>query len=156
MSTKKTTLLITAGIIAVAALWVTASVMSSFKMVELDEADIVLYIDELSVSDVYSFPDSDYYFFIVWAGKKQEGYYIHFDNEVLSLPMKPRTKKITSTKVMVRESVSSEISTEADLVADFEWRNGNVVVDVKGMHDNTPFDTKPLLCGKKLEFLFKE
>lgn len=156
MNTKKKTILITGIAVVLLGLWVLSSTLSKFKMIELDRVDIAVYVDGLSISDVYTIPESDFYFFIVWAGKRQEGYYIDFEKQVLSYAPDPKAKNIGSEKIKVREIIKLGYSTESNLVASFTKIDNEILVEANSMDVANNFKTRPLIFGEKLEFIFAE
>jgi hypothetical protein len=156
MNMKKLSIVIIASVLVLAILLVSAAMVSNLKTAELARADITVYADELSVSDVYRVLDSDMYFFIVWAGKQQEGYYIDFENKTLSLAMRPEVKDIGKEQIKTRQAITQSYGSQLSLECVFSTQDNEVEVYVEDMGVNNYFKTRPQLFGKKLEFIFNE
>ncbi|MFI4912539.1 MAG: hypothetical protein ACIAQZ_12810 [Sedimentisphaeraceae bacterium JB056] len=154
MNTKKKTIFLTTLIVVGGAFFLLSSTLADFNTIELDRVNIKVYVDDISVSDVYKIPQSDYYFFIVWAGKRQEGYYIDFDKEIISLASDPKAKNIGRDKIKVRDVIGSGYNTESYLVSSFTVEDNETIVSVEDMSVSYNFDTRPLIFGKTLEFIF--
>ena len=128
--------------------------MSRGRFVELQRADINMYIEGLSHSDVYKLPYEGELFFVVWRGKNQEGYVINFEKRVIYFPIKPMAKVLDRGGLSVRGGTLAGLNTETVLVVSFEEVDDKLIVEVQDVAERSGFTQKPLIFGKKLEFIF--
>lgn len=130
--------------------------INRFNMVNLTKTDISVYVNELSVSDVYKVSDTDLYFFIVWAGKRQEGYYVNFDKEVVSASPQPFSRDINSDKIKVSGIIKNDYYFIYNLDVSCEKTDNVTTFDVKGVASPENFKTRPLILDRKLIFIFNQ
>lgn len=122
-------------------------------MVNLTKTNIKVYVNDLSVSDVYKVSDSELYFFIVWAGKRQEGYYVNFDEEVVSMSPQPFLREIDSDKIKVSNLIKVDYSYIYNLDVDCNKTSNNVTFNAKDVVLPENFKTKPLALGREMIFV---
>lgn len=127
-----------------------------FNMVSLHKTDITIYINDLPVSDVYRLSDSDLYFFIVWAGKRQEGYYVNFDKQIVSMSMQPFSSKIDDDKIKVGGVIKADYNFIYDLQTLCDKTDNVITFDVGDVVSPEVFKTRPLILQRKLIFMFNK
>ncbi len=125
-------------------------------MVNLTKTDISVYVNDLSVSDVYKVSDSDLYFFIVWAGKRQEGYYVNFDKEVVSVSPQPFARDIHADKIKVSGIIKVDYYFMYNLKVSCEKTDNVMTFDVQDVGLPENFKIRPLVLGRKLIFVFNQ